>query len=319
MARTKFIHTVDYDMALGSAANGGYPILLDLSSELTKSTNSLQRQGQSYFVGGIDIVVQNTDNNDPPTGNPGTYSQVTGEIRYLAPTKGRVAAFKAGYRQWREALKNAGIKPNRFQDFRVTPLGKSQYANLVNGVDNQSYPPFVNLATLDGVRPLACTNNVSAGYELFTTHNAQQAYTQPSASDQSPVGLTRRIDTATGGPIDFVEDEEVLFSGWSMEATTDYVSIPFSASWDDQNNVYTYHWDPSPNAYLSIMCGWLEIVVQDLVTDGDSAIGAPLFDMKVSVDILGTSKMYTRRPKWKGMKFKGKKRSNFRRKFYRRR
>lgn len=308
MARTKFIHTVDYDMACGTAAANSFPILLDLSSELTKKTNRMQRQGQSYYIGGIDIVVQNTDNTSFPSGNAGTYSQVSGEIRYLTPTKGRCAAYKMGYDQWRQALRNAGIKPNRFQDFRVTPLGQGNYANITNGLDDQSYPPLVNLSTLDEVRPLACDSNVAAGYELFTTHNAQQAYNTPTAAQQHPVGLTRRID-AGGGPIDFIKDEEVLFTGWSNEATMEYSSIPFVASWDDQNNVYSFHWDPSPNAYLSIMCGWLEVVLEDVVTDGDSGLGASLFDMKLSIDILGTSKMYTSSKKRKTSKRKSRRRS----------
>lgn len=309
MARTKFIHTVDFDMACGVASTANsFPILLDLSSELTRKTNKMQRQGQSYYVGGIDIVVQNTNNASFPSGNPGTYSQVSGEIRYLTPTKGRCAAYKMGYDQWRQALRNAGIKPNRFQDFRVTPLGEANYSNMVSGVDDQSYPAMVNLSTLDDIRPLACSDNVSAGYELFTTHNNQQAYTQPTAAQQSPVGLTRRIDSG-GGPIDFVTDEEVLFTGWSNEATMEYTSIPFVASWDDQNNVYSFHWDPSPNAYLSIMCGWLEVVLEDVVTDGDSGLSFPLLDMKISVDILGTSKMYTSSKKKKTSKRKSRRRS----------
>ena len=294
MARTKFIHTVDFDITAGLAATStGLPILLDIPAELTRKTNSMQRQGAGWHVGGIDITVHNTD--AVPLGVAGTFTQISGYLRYFTPTKGRVEAYKAAYDTWRETLSQAGVTPNRFTDFRVTPMGTSNYANSVSGVDSQVYPSTPNLVSLDGARSLACFSNAGQGYEIFQNWNAQQAYSEPTTSQLQSTGLYSRTDANSGGQTDFLLEEEVLMTGWNLNAETDYTEIPFVASFDNENNVYSFHWDPSPNAYLSIMCGWLEIVLDEVVTDGDSALGAPLLEMSVSVDVLGCGRGYNSR------------------------
>jgi len=295
MARTKFIHTVDFDLAAGATMNSlGLPCLLDIPAELTRKTNSMQRQGAGWHIGGIDITVQNTDGGSAPLGNPGTYTQVAGKLRYYTPTKGRVEAYKAAYDTWRETLRQAGVTPNRFTDFRVTPMGLTNYANPISA-DDQVYPTTPNLVTLDGVRTLACHSNGGQGYEIFLNWNAQQAYNPITTTQLQSTGLYSRTDANSGGQTDFLLEEEVLMTGWNLDAETDYTEIPFVASFDNENNVYSWHWDPSPNAYLSVFCGWFEIFLDEVVTDGDTTAGFPLLDLNISFDILGCGRGYNSR------------------------
>lgn len=296
MARTKFIHTVDFDLQAGLAStSAGLPILLDLPAELTRRTNKMQRQGAGYHIGGIDITVQNSAGGSGGGSAPGTYTQIAGRLRYFTPTKGRVEAYKAAYDTWRETLRAAGVTPNRFTDFRVTPMGLSNYANPQSGVDSQVYPTIPNLVTLDGARSLACFSNAGQGYEIFLNWNAQQAYNPITPTQLQSTGLYSRTDANSGGQTDFLLEEEVLMTGWNLDAETDYTEIPFVASFDNENNVYSWHWDPSPNAYLSVMCGWFEIVLDEVVTDADSALNAPLIEMNISFDILGCGRGYNSR------------------------
>lgn len=281
------IHTIDYDVTTGLPVEQGLPILFDLSSELTLQTNRLWRQAANYKVSKIRIAADLKDVAD-------TYVQASGVVRFLKPTSGRIAALKKARNAWLQACRNAGSH-SKFHDFRITPQGKTNYANLASGL-NGTYPSFKNLSTLDGSNALAMFNNSATGYEIFTTHNNSLPTRNITATNMFTTGLTTRLD-ASAGSNDMVLDEEVLLPNHPFAATTDYSEIPFVLSYDEQNNVHMSEITPSPNQYYSFLMGMFEIQFDgiDTTTDGEGNIFDDEFQLKISVDVLGCKMWTTKR------------------------
>lgn len=285
----KFIHTPTFNL-ISDWSETAFPIGLDLSSEMTRLTGRMNRQGANWQVAGINLMVSPAGTDAGLFGEIGTDVTITGKLRYLTPTKGRVSAWRSAYKQWRDNLKFSGIRPNRFQDFRITPEAYLNYANQLSGLDGQVYPTIPNLSTLNGTNSLACFANSGERYEIFTAHNAQVIYNNPTLAETFPTGLETRLDLATGGQSDMTNNDELLMKGNSRLAEDDYSEIPFTASYDARTNVWAWTWDASPNHYVSVMLGFFDIQFDRVETDGRSALGLKQFDVDISFEVIGSKK-----------------------------
>ncbi len=265
----------------------GIPALFDISSEMTKQTNRLAKQCGNWKVSKFRITVDpvNYDNNEE-------YVALAGNIRYLKPTRGRIAAIKKGRSAWYRALKADGVPINKYHDFRVTPMRKEGYANNVTGVDGQVYQTISNLSTLDGVEALSCFQHQDDGYELFTTHNAGLPQHLTTTESMFSPGLITRMDTVTVDT-DFVLEEEVLLPNHWNHADDVYTTLSFVAHYDEDEGVYAAEIDATPNLYFSLLNGWFEVQFNnsDSDTDGESEFTfADSFNMDVTAFVMGVTR-----------------------------
>ena len=152
------IHTVNYRQEIPSVAEGGtFPMELinvDLPGQLTEQLQTLVRCGTYHKVVGMDMTLDTVGT----TGG----GQITGRIRYFAPTKGRCAAFRGAFKAMKEQMKNQGVSTvtNHLYDFRA-PLNNNTHQNS----------PFPNQATLDGTLGLALYDSANFGASIFDVHN----------------------------------------------------------------------------------------------------------------------------------------------------
>ncbi len=250
------IHTVNSTRSITSA---GQLLNVDLPGELTDQLQHMIRCGNYFKLVGIDMSLDTV-------GTVGG-GQVTGLIRYYAPTKGRCAAFRGAFKAMAEMMKNQGIsmRDNRQYDFRV-PLNDSS-ASVV----------FPNRATLDGVNGLALNHVAEPGASVFGVHNrsVQPQYTGTAGEQFQPGFDTLIQNSATG--TDFVLNDTVQYTGNEMFASEEYEEIPFMMSWtpDSTDIATSFQWRPDPALYQAILCGQLQIVIEEVNLD-ESATGLNL-------------------------------------------
>ena len=164
------IHSVNFSSTLTDALTETR--ILDVSGQLTQQLQRMVRQGNMFKVVGIDIGLQSLIAGTAVSGS------VAGVLRYYAPTRGRCAAYRAGFKAMAEAMKVQGItmRDNAFYDFRVPLRQDSLYANT-----------FDNSATFDGVNQLAL--NAAAPQGLFQVHNSNVQPNQTSATFSEGFGV----------------------------------------------------------------------------------------------------------------------------------
>ena len=209
-------------------------------------------------------------------GGSGGGGQISGELRYYAPTRGRCQAYKNAYRAVRKGMELQGvnIRGNRNYDFRV-PIDKiSDYANGLT---------FFNQATIDGSNGLSLTGATSGDDDIFDVYNdnIQPRQTTPVTFDAG-FGLPG----APGAATDFVLNEGSTYDP-SLErvASTELESIPFQLTFTpgSDSTVWMMEWRPDPALYLAVMCGMFEVYVDEL--DGDS--GATDLKIHMAVHVAG--------------------------------
>lgn len=288
------IHTPTYKLEAGTAMVNGFPCLLDLSSEITRSNNRMCKQMSNFKIQGITIQVDPDEGGSGILGQDGTYVTVKGRLRYLKPTRGRIAALKKGRAAWFNARKSDGLTWNKHQDFRITPQSITAYTNMLNGVDNQTFPSIPNISTLNGSTGLACFANSGSGFELFTNHNDGLLSYSQSTANLFDEGLTTRLDTVAGDT-DFTRNEEILITDTANHASDDYEYIPFSCSYSDAGQITNWSWTPSPNQYLSVLCGWFEILLDEIDTDADSDLNSEILDLEIQFIVSGWSSISKRK------------------------
>ncbi|AXQ66077.1 MAG: hypothetical protein [Virus sp.] len=259
------IHTVNYNMEIAAAATGGTgnALLCDLSQSLSTQLQRNVRQGNYYKLVGIDAVIQAPDDLE---GLDGTQGVVKGRFRYFLPTRGRCEAYRIAFKQMMEQMKGRGISPgmNSQYDFRTTLRGYSNYGlNAFLGND------LKNLATLDGQTVLALTANTATGTEVFDSYNENIQDKNLGTPDFAP-GLNTQISTLIT-PTDFVLEEGNIYSGNEMIADTELEEIPFSIAFSYENDSYNsqqLNWRPDPALYIAIMCGQVEVVLDEIDATG---------------------------------------------------
>ena len=148
------IHTVNYTQAVANTGSAQNAINVDLPGQLTEQLQTIIRAGTYHKVVGVDMSLDTV-----VTVGGG---QITGYIRYYAPTKGRCEAFRGAFKAMKEQMKLQGVetRTNPMYNFRA-PL--NHLAHL-NGA-------FPNQATLDGTNSLALyhSTNVSCPSSIFAT------------------------------------------------------------------------------------------------------------------------------------------------------
>lgn len=259
------IHTVDYNLEIGEAADTGpsNAFLCDLSQSLSTQLQRNVRQGNYYKLVGIDAVIQQPENIPSLGGKEGF---VKGRFRYFLPTQGRCEAYRTAFKQMMEQMKSRGISPgqNVMYDFRTLPRGLTNYD--LNAIMSQ---PLKNLATLDGQTVLALTANTQTGTEVFDAHNENINNKNTGTPAFSP-GLNTQISTLIT-PTDFVLNEGNIYSGNHMIADTELEEIPFTIAYSieaGEMNSQPLQWRPDPALYIAIMCGQVEIVLDEIHADG---------------------------------------------------
>ena len=282
------IHTVDYNIEIGVAAPKGpsNAFLCDLSQSLSEQLQRNVRQGQYYKLVGIDAVIQSPE--FPLL--DGTSGVVKGRFRYFLPTRGRCEAYRLAFKQMMEQMKSRGISPgmNSQYDFRTLPRGIVNYdLNAFLGAD------LKNLATLDGQTVLALTANTATGTEVFDSYNVNIQDKNLGTPDFSS-GLNTQISTLLT-PTDFVLNEGNIYSGNEMIADTDMEEIPFSMAYSYEDNgtdpatfnSQQLNWRPDPALYIAIMCGQVEIVIDEMAADGAQGLDSDGIELDFSFHIAG--------------------------------
>ncbi len=281
------IHTVNYNMEIGVAADKGVTnaFLCDLSQSLSEQLQRNVRQGQYYKLVGIDAVIQAPEDELLE----GTSGIVKGRFRYFLPTRGRCEAYRLAFKQMMEQMKGRGISPgmNSQYDFRTLPRNITNY-NL-----NALQAPLKNLATLDGQTVLALTANTATGTEVFDSYNENIQDKNLGTPDFSP-GLNTQISTLIT-PTDFVLNEGNIYSGNEMIADTDMEEIPFSMAYSYEDNgtdpatfnSQQLNWRPDPALYIAIMCGQVEIVIDEMAADGAQGLDSDGIELDFSFHIAG--------------------------------
>ncbi len=258
------IHHVDY--SFGTSASGDR-FNMDLAGSLTEQLQTLVRCGTYHKVVGIDMTLT-------AVGTVGG-GQVTGHLLYYSPTRGRCEAFRSAFQSMKEQMKIQGINmhENKQYDFRVP----------INQVGDNV---FENQATLDGNEGLALNHTGVEGASIFAVHNrsVQPQYTG-TAGEQFPAGF----NTLLGGPdasnVDFVLNDRVIYTGNENYASTDYQKIPFTLSYtpDSTDLTLSLEWRPDPALFVAVMCGQMQVVVEEINKDG----GAGTLELNVSVMVSG--------------------------------
>lgn len=222
---------------------------LDISGQLTDQLNRIVRAGNFFKLVGIDMTLDSF----PSTSGHGSLS---GRILYYAPTRGRCAAFRGAFKAMANSMKLQGLtmRDNPMYDFTV-PLNEL----------NTTHP---NQASLDGFNGLALNHAVTT-QSIFGVHNAnvQPQYTG-SAGDLFTGGFATVQNPGTPA-IDFVLNDAVPFEGNSNVASTEYEAIPFSISWDGVGTepAVNFQWRPDPALYIAILCGQMQIVIDEKTTN----------------------------------------------------
>ncbi len=262
------IHTVNIFDEITTAP--GARTNIDLPGELTTQLQRMIRAGQYFKLVGIDMNLSSAT-----TLGGG---QISGYFRYFAPTRGRCEAFKTAYNAMRQAMKLQGInmRTNKQYDFRVPLNDHSDTRN-----------PFANQASLDG------TNGLILGEPIGT-------YTEPVSVFEVYNESVNPVDAAAAGdlfsagwntmgvqstPTDFVLRDEALWSGNHDFASTEYEKIPFMMSWtpDTTDLSIAFNWRPDPALYTAILCGQLQMYVEEINLDG----GATDIEVEIALHVAG--------------------------------
>lgn len=248
------IHTTNHSFNLLGLSDTATPFVagnIDVAGELTTQLQRMVRCGNYFKTVGIDISLGlDQDLNQSMV--------VSGELRYYAPTRGRCEAFRTAFKAMADQMTNQGIsmRENKLYDFRV-PLNPTAPVTL---------PPqvFANQATLDGVDGLSL-NNSADGLGIFNVHN-ESVRPIYEGTDEFSQGFKTLLDR-TGTRTDFVLNDTALYTGNEDIAELDYETIPFQlalSTTPDEHATATFQWRPDPALFLAVMCGQLQIVINDM-------------------------------------------------------
>ena len=274
------IHTVKFNYeTLKTNTGTGQAFLCDSSRKLSAQFNRQIRMLSNYKLVGADLVVQLPENLQQLNS---TQVIVKGRMRYMQPTKGRCDALRDAYQQLRAQAKVQGVDlgKNKLFDFRVTPRGESNYINVGDET-------LRNLTTLNGSDALSMTNGVTNA-EVFDSYN-QGIH----PIDQNPAGNFNaglRTQLAGSGQTDFVLNEELISVGNADYADTQMEEIPFSLFYDlPGKKSGTLEWRPDPALYVSIIGGYVEIVLDEITATGGAQSQLDGVEMDISLHFAGWS------------------------------
>ena len=260
------IHTTKFNYEAADSYIGvNNAHLCDVAGKLTQQFNRQIRHMANYKIVGVDLVVQ------LPEDVPNLDSDrvvLKGRLRYFQPTKGRCDAMRTAYQQLREEMRSRGIDPkdNKGYDFRVLPRAQSNY------ITNQVFDTeaLTNNSTLNGLTPLAMTDNSAAQFEVFDSHNANVRPQITAGTANFAEGLQTQIGTVVTAT-DFVLNDGEISEGNPNFADTVMEEIPFELAYDSTaRRVAQFNWRPDPALYLSVLTGQMEIVIDECSALGNT-------------------------------------------------
>lgn len=261
------IHTTSFNYEASESYTGeSNAFLADNSAALSTQFNRNIRMMQSYKWVGADLIVQLPELVNP-SGGESTEVSVKGRMRYFAPTKGRCNALRAAYQQFRETARQQGVNPsnNKLFDFRVVPRALSNYT--INSV----FRPIYNTTTLDGINSLTMIDGGATTVECFTSYNigvSPEDISVTSADFAS--GLRTQVGTLLT-QTDFVNNEGLIQSGNPLIADVTMEEIPFVLTFDGvDKRTSSLQWRPDPALYVSVLGGFVEIVLDEVKATGAS-------------------------------------------------
>lgn len=262
------IHKVNFRQSITGTSFPADVMLMDLPGQLTSQLQTLVRCGTYQKVVGIDMSLDTVGT----TGG----GQISGRIRYYAPTKGRCAAFRGAFQAMKEQMKNQGVTTisNELYDFRAP----------INNNTHQS-GSFPNQATLDGQKGLALYDGANDGLSIFTVHNNNVEPTfAGSPGNMFAPGFDTLLQGSTG--TDFVLNDAVPYSGNRDTASVEYEEIPFMLSWtpDSSDLSIGWQWRPDPALFLAVLCGQMSLIIEEMELDGGNTSG---LNLNVAVMISG--------------------------------
>ena len=265
------IHTVNFYNVLDPDESDSLILNYDISGELCSQLQRMVRQGNFFKLVGLDM-------NLTAVGTLGG-GQVSGYVRYFAPTRGRCEAYRSAFDAMRNVMKLQGINmtDNEMYDFRAGFNGKGE--TFLNGATIQ------NQATLDATNPLSLVSSSAGEPSVFGVHNAGVVPTSAgvSSSDLFQSGFNTMGVQAT--PTDFVFNDRALWTGNEHTASEEWEAIPFMMSWTpDTTDIATqFQFRPDPALYLAVMTGQLQVFIEEINVDG----GATTLELTSAVQISG--------------------------------
>jgi len=267
------IHTVNFYNRIDPTVPEERILNYDVSGQLCAQLSRMVRQGNFFKLVGLDM-------NLTAAGTLGG-GQVSGYIRYYAPTLGRCAAYRAAFAAARNAMKLQGINmsDNEMYDFRV---GFNEQG--VQGTGGTTIP---NQATLDSTNPLSLVSTVDSVPSVFGVHNEGVLPTVTGVATGDLFGSGFNTLGVQGTPTDFVLNDSVLWTGSEHTASLEWEAIPFMMSWTpDTTDIATqFQFRPDPALYLAIMTGQLQVYLEEINLDG----GATEIELTAAVQISGWS------------------------------
>lgn len=257
------IHTINQRFAVDPTATPLVAGEIDIPFELSSQLQRTIRQGCFYKVVGIDMTVTELGG----VNNAG--GQVSGFLRYFAPTKGRCEAYRQAFAAMRTQMDIQGIsmRDNPMYDFRV-------------GFNDET-TGFRNQAALDGVSPLSFHKPTDIRASVFDVYNesVRPQYTGPTG-DLFKAGFDTLLSKSPDA-IDFVLNDTVMYTGNSDAASTDFETIPFQLSFSPGSTdiSVSLQWRPDPALYLAVMGGLFQVYIDE--ADGDNGATSLVIDVAV--------------------------------------
>lgn len=279
------IHNVNVNAGPFTAVNQKRNV--DLPGELTEQLQRMVRAGTFHKLVGIDMSL------NPSGFGPTQGASLTGRLRYFVPTRGRCQAYRAAFKAMAEVMKTQGVtmRDNKMYDFRA-PLNEFTTVG----------PAFPNQATLDGTNGLCLTNSATPGASIFGVHNAGvQPVSTTSAADLFDEGFNTLLQARAGGT-DFILNDALPFTGSALTASEEYEEIPFAVSYEvstaaSSASVVDFSFRPDPALYIAILCGQIQIVIDELSLVGGATNANLTASFQVSgwKSIMGNPDKKTRR------------------------
>ena len=254
------IHTINQTM---KPTRQGDIFTVDLSSLLSRQLQHMVRQGNYFKTVGIDMAMTGFDTGDNDTVDGG---QISGRIRYFAPTRGRCNAYRNAFQVVMDGMKDQGLslKGNKLYDFKVA-LSNPGNSQILNGTE-----AIANLATVNGSDPLTLIDSgTSDNEEVFSVYNSNVM-----PFDQTAAALNGRLTfNKYGSTTDFVLDETANgYFGNDNLANVQWEEIPFQLGFDELSDSVspTFQFRPDPALYIAVMAGLFEIHFDAVSKDGDA-------------------------------------------------
>ena len=239
--------------------------VFDIPKKLTEQLQRMVRQGNFFKVVGIDMKVNEYGGVEDAGG------QISGYLRYWAPTRQRCAAYRNAWDACKTAMRLQGIDNpavNKQYDFRVAFSDSSAYA-----LTNQA-----NLSGDDenGLVMQNNNGNVPDSSNILKVYNqAVQPVEAAAAGDLFQSGFNTM--GVQDNPTDFVLNDGTTWEGNEDYASMEWEYIPFQLSYSPGSTdvTTTLQWRPDPALYLAVMLGQFEVYIDEYDLD-DSATGLKL-------------------------------------------